>query len=506
LSDSLKKRYAYKLGSKLLSLLLGLVTVGIVPKALGPSGYGTFSFLTFFFARIIKFMKLGTASAFFTKLSARRKESTLIGFYGVFLALISIVVMAFIPISIFLGANEILWPDQLHLYVYTAAGFSLLSMFSKVIHDTNDALGLTVRNEFVFITQNIFLTGMILYYFMTDRLDLNRYFVIHYSMQLYLIVFGAMVIVVYGRYRVREMFSLTRRHVRTYSHEFMSYSHPLMVNSIFILAVAIGDRWLLQKYAGSTEQGYYSLALKLVSICFLFTTSMVPLFTREIATSHEKNDLKKIRRLFNRNIPLFYFIAAYFSMFIALNSKQIVGIIGGEHYLLAAPVIAIMAFYPMHQTYGQMSGAAFLATGRTRTFRNIGVTTGVMGLIISTFLMAPLGGMGVQLGAVGLAVKMVLIQLVAVNIQLWINCKYLDLSFAKYFMHQLFVPVILIMVAYLSLSIVMRFELNSIGEFIVNGVIYTGLTFSILLVLPRLIVMSRAEILSYLNILKWKTN
>ena len=497
MSDSLKKRYAYKLGSKLLTLLLGLVTVGIVPKSLGPSDYGTFSFLTFFFARIIKFMKLGTASAFFTKLSARQKESTLIGFYGIILVLISIMVLAFMFGAILVGANETLWPDQLPLYVYAAGGFSLLSLFSKMIHDTNDALGLTVHNELVFITQSVFLTGLILTYYMTDQLDLDTYFFIHYSMQIYLILLGTMIIVVYGKYKFRKIFSLSRERISIYAREFMSYSHPLVFNSIVVLVVGVGDRWLLQKYAGSTEQGYYGLAFKLVSICFLFTTSMMPLFPRELSISHKQNDKRQIRKMFTKNIPLFYFVASYFSVFIGMNAKLIVAVIGGEQYAMAYAALSIIAFYPMHQTYGQMSGAVFLATERTGIIRNIGVSTGIIGIILSVILLTPLNGYGFSLGAKGLAVKLVLIQLVAVNIQLWFNCKYLKLPFIKYVIHQFIAPLILILLAAISSFVSSGIQNNTIVEFFISGIIYTFLTIIIILAIPKLLALERDKLLGY---------
>ena len=90
--DSLKKRYVAKLISSVANGLLGLLVVALVPRVLGPSSYGVFTFLTTFFSNIISFFDTGSSMAFFTKLSKRPMEKTLIGFYLIFMMIIRIAI------------------------------------------------------------------------------------------------------------------------------------------------------------------------------------------------------------------------------------------------------------------------------------------------------------------------------------------------------------------------------------------------------------------------------
>ena len=69
--DSLKKRYTAKLISNLVKFVVSLVTLGMVPRALGPEGYGDFGFLTNFFQSTMKFLKTGGPTPYYTKLSNR---------------------------------------------------------------------------------------------------------------------------------------------------------------------------------------------------------------------------------------------------------------------------------------------------------------------------------------------------------------------------------------------------------------------------------------------------
>ena len=79
--DSFKKRYFYKLFSNLITLVIGMVTVGIAPRALGPLNYGNFTFLNNFFKPMMPFITFNSSLAYLTKLSKRPNEKKLSIFY-----------------------------------------------------------------------------------------------------------------------------------------------------------------------------------------------------------------------------------------------------------------------------------------------------------------------------------------------------------------------------------------------------------------------------------------
>ena len=76
--DSLKKRFIYKLASSIFSFAIGIITVGIPARALGPTSYGDFTFLTQFFRPILNFFTFNTNIAYFTKISKRPEEKKII--------------------------------------------------------------------------------------------------------------------------------------------------------------------------------------------------------------------------------------------------------------------------------------------------------------------------------------------------------------------------------------------------------------------------------------------
>jgi O-antigen/teichoic acid export membrane protein len=300
---------------------------------------------------------------------------------------------------------------------------------------------------------------------------------------------------------------IPKHQILTYAKELYQYSHPLFVLALVGLFVGILDRWFLQVFSGSVQQGFYGLSYQIGAICFLFTSAMTPLITREFSIAYAKQDFTQMSYLFRRYIPLFYGIAAFFSCFFAMQAKNVAYIIGGAKFLDASLSIAIMAFYPIHQTYGQLSASVLLATAQTGLYRNIGIAFMIIGLPITYFLIAPVDMMGLNTGSMGLAIKMVLIQFIAVNVQLYFNSKYLKFSFLKYFAHQIVCVGCLLLLVWLSLKVVdyLQISSNIVINFLLNGIIYSISVAGLTYFLPSLFGLTRKDIRSFFQLVRRRT-
>jgi hypothetical protein len=107
-------------------------------------------------------------------------------------------------------------------------------------------------------------------------------------------------------------------------------------------------------------------------------------------------------------------------------SKQIVKILLGESYSHGWPVLAIMLLYPIHQSMGQIGGTMFLASRQTRMYTRISIVMMLISIPVSYFVVAPASGPwmgGLELGALGMACKMVMLGVISVNIQAWVIAK-----------------------------------------------------------------------------------
>ncbi|MGC9065446.1 MAG: lipopolysaccharide biosynthesis protein [Candidatus Ratteibacteria bacterium] len=499
--DSLRKRYFYKLFSNLAVYAMGLVTMGIIPRALGPKAFGDFNFLTNFFSQVVSFFDMGSSTGFFTKISQRQKESSLFIFYLWFAGLLAIIILLGVSLAGIFHLSHRLWPGQSILFVYCGALWAIFNWIFNVLNQATDAYGLTVSAEMRKLYQKLFGMILIVVLFYYNLINLGSFFLYQYLIQFFLI--GAFLMVLQQNKKLPSVWRISRETARNYTKEFISYCYPLFIYSLISLITGIFDRWILQYYSGSVQQGFYGLGYQIGTICFIFISSMTPLFIREFSVAYGNNDKDRMVFLFRRYIPFLYTVTAYFSCFAATQADVLIKILGGSQYIPALPSVILMSLFPIHSVYGQLSGSVFFATGNTKLYRNIGVPFMIFGSILTYILIAPQNKFGLNMGATGLALKMILLQFLLVNVQLFFNTKFLNISFLRYLGHQ-----ILIILVFGLFALIARFftqflaDKNFIAGFILSGAAYTILVGIFAFYFPRIFGLYRQDIQFFITLIR----
>lgn len=492
--DSLRKRYAYKLFTNGAGLVVSLAIQALIPRGLGPRAYGDYSYLTNFFTQVVGFFDTGTSLAFYTKLSQRPREHAMVAFYFCFGTFVFATLLLITTLLSSSPLSILVWPNQKNKFIYLAFGLGILLWFVQILGNMADAYSITVKAELIKVVQKVIGLLLIVSLFSMGLLNLENYFLVQYALALFL---GIALLRLMRRQGVLGTLSPVK--LASYVKEFYHYCHPLFIYSLVALLAGLFDRWLLQRYGGSIQQGFYGLSFQIGAVCFVFTSAITPLIMREFTIAFAKQDLLQMAHLFRRYIPLLYGIAAFFSCFIAVEASNVAYIFGGAKFHYAALAITIMAFYPIHQTYGQLSGSVFYATAQTRLYRNIGIVFMIIGLPITYFLIAPKDMMGLNAGSTGLAVKMVLVQFFGVNVQLYFNLKLFKLPFWKYFAHQIFCVASLLLVAYVSVGSIdyLQSSTNIVINFILSGALYSLLVAGFTLLVPALFGLTRNDVQTF---------
>jgi O-antigen/teichoic acid export membrane protein len=506
-SDSLNKRYLFKIFSKILTAPLLLFVQALLPRGLGPEMYGKFIFQTNFFQQVVAFFDSGTSLAFFTSLSKNLGDKSIIRFYGGY-SIVAAIVIFFVTSLVFLfGLGDSIFPNQEVEYIFLALLFSVVTWWSEVIYKIIDAYGLTIAGEKIFIYQKFISLFILfaLYYF--GFLTLLNVFIYNFFILTILIVWWTRCLYLQGIY-IFNIPPISSEEVKVKSVYFWNYSSPLLFYSFSGVIIALFDNWLLMKIAGPIQQAFFGLAFKLSAISFMFTGAMTQLITREFSIAHGNNDKVQLATLFRRYIPLLYFISSIFSVFFITNAEVFTNIFGGDEFRNGTIPVAIMLLYPIHQTYGQLSGSLFYSTGQTKLYRNIGISMMPLGLVFTWLALSPNHLGGFELGALGLAIKTVFLQFIAVNVQLYFNSKYLKLSFLKYLIHQFFTLIILFSIAFLSKWAISLLINSLVLSAFLSGVMYLIFILLVIYIFPQVISMMKQQrdeyILRGLQIIKSK--
>lgn len=414
MSDSILRRFGATLMTNAVSSGVSFVASLIVARHLGPQTYGDYAFLIASFAALNTWLELGTPTAFYTFLSKGRDARAHASLYAGWLALRLVLVaaaVAFLPR---------LWLDNVWLGHPRGLVFgAFAAFFSSVV----------VRGYLVQLAESTRKTVFI-------QSALAVLSLVHLAFVVFLRLSGALSVpalfgLIAAEYAVLSAWFAWRfdrgllgpdaagPDRRTLAARYVKYCAPLALYAGLGFAADFGDRWLLQRFGGSAQQGYFSLGQQFATIALLATTSLLNIFWKEIAAAEELADRTRSRELYSRSSRLLFFVAAAGGCFLAPHSRILLALTAGARFSDAAPVLALMLLYPAFQSLGQLNGAFFYATEDTRTHVSISSLGLAIGLPLTYFTLAPRDAVipGLALGAAGLAARLWLVQAAIVSLQ-----------------------------------------------------------------------------------------
>ncbi len=500
--DTLKKRYFYKLSTNFVGLFINLFTEAIIPRALGVISYGDFNFTTTIITQFLNLFEFRTSTCFYTKLAQRPKENKLILFYSavtllIFLVLIvSVVGITFSPFRQFVFQGQS-WVIIIYVLFLVMLNW-ILDLFVKIM----DAHGATVPLEKMRLANRVLGILLLVLLYFSNHLNLDNYFYYQYLLIILLLFFLYRYLKKHGYLLFGS--TLSRGEFASYFKEFYRYSGPLGLYVVLQFISICYDRWMLQHYGGSYQQGIYSFSYSISNFCFLFVVAMIPLFTRELSVAAGKSDIARMGELYRLYVPMLYAVTAYFCCFIFVESKACIALFGGEEYSSANLTLKILAFQPLVSVYSNLNGSVIYANGRTNLFLKLSLFFTPLGMLV-TYLALTNSLWGFNFGATGLAMKGVGLELVTVIIILFVNTKFLKLSFRNYLMHMIFSVLPFLFFAYSSHAItqllfqMLNVSSNIIVSFFLAGALYSFFALLVVWFYPKVFGFSRNEIAGQIN-------
>ena len=164
--------------------------------------------------------------------------------------------------------------------------------------------------------------------------------------------------------------------------------------------------------------------------------------------------------------------------------------------------MCIMLLYPIHQSLGQINGVMYYAMELTRPYVVINSIHLIISIIVIYFLLAPSDRLvpGLGLGAVGLSLKMVALQIVTVSVSMWWLCRLQGWAFN--FSYQVISIGLLLLLGFLSHKLVNMAVDESVYVLIrgcISGALYSVAVIMTLYKAPWLIGLTESELKSYIN-------
>jgi len=395
----------------------------LVARGLNPSGYGDLTFLLGSFVAIRALIDMGSSSAFFTFLSKRARGRQFYLFYFSWLVLQFIITLLLVALLIPAGLFEKIWlgqPRETVVLAFVAAFMQqqVWQMVGQIGESARKTIKVQLLNIAVAMTYLAAISLLLVLHDMT----------VHGILWVTISLYAVAAILSFRLLRERNTGYIEEAlSYKQMLREYWMYCKPMLSLAIAGFLYAFSEKWMLQKFGGASQQGFFQIASQFAQVSLLATVSIMNIFWKEIAEATARGDHNRVAVLYTKINRGLVMLSTVIAGLLLPWSQQIVAILLGSTYVDAWPVLAIMFVYPIHQSMGQIGGTMFMACGNTKKYVVLSITTMIFTLPFLYFALAPTSGVliaGLGLGAIGMACYMVLTSVIAVNIQAWVIARH----------------------------------------------------------------------------------
>jgi len=397
-----------------LKVIVSFATGILVARGLGAEDYGTLAFLIASFTNSRMLLDMGTSAAFFTFISKSERPLQFFFYYGCWLGIQLIISLAFIVLIAPDDWIDSIWQGQQRFMVILtfAAIFSQQTIWMAITH-VSESQRLTIRmqktNLYIVLCHFI----VVLLLVRTETIAIE-----------YVLLFIALEFLLASVYMIR--FFDYPSTVSDYSlqetfREYRDYCMPLLPFVWISMVSALANRWLLQHFSGSSEQAYYAVAVQFSTVAFLIATPVFNILWKEVSETKHQGDFAKLHYVYGRISRSVILISACFAGVCLPWTEAIISAVLGPQYMAAVMPLKIMLVFSLWQSLGAVNINMLYALELTTARTVIGISFALISLPLTYYVLAPNGAYlpGLDLGASGLALKMVLLGASTQNVCAW---------------------------------------------------------------------------------------
>ncbi|HEV8661315.1 MAG TPA: oligosaccharide flippase family protein [Thermoanaerobaculia bacterium] len=417
LSERVLTRFVATLAANILRTGLSFVAGILIARGLGAADYGNLNFLLGSFAAINLILDLGSSPAFYTLIARRKRGPRFFSLYllwtlGVQFCGMLLILGLFLPSSL---VQRIWLGHDRNIVLLAFAVSFVLTQIWTMVSQLGEAVRKTVIVQSAAVVQAlvhlVLIVGLLHFHLLSVSTIL--WILIAEFVLLALILGPWMLRANLAPSDVEESWSSVLK-------EFAVYCRPMVIYGFVGFVYQFADRWLLQKFGGAKQQGFFSIGQQFATISLLATTSILNVLWKEVA--EEKAEPGRSLALYNSIRRALYFLAAWLSCGVIPYTRELLALTVGADYSGATLATALMLFYPIHQSLGQIQGTYLLAIGNTRAHAAIGMFSMLTSIPVAYFVTAPPTAFipGLGLGATGVVIKMVSLQLLSVGLQTFV--------------------------------------------------------------------------------------
>ena len=349
IKKKIAKNTVISFSGKIISSLLGLVSVAFIARELGPEGFGNYNIVVAFLYVFSVFADFGLYNYLTREVSIKGADEKKI-VSNVFISRV-ILLLFFYTLSFVVVYFIPSYSYEIKIGILLASlGFVFLSL-SQVLMGIFQKYLKTILPAVADITARAIQLALVLYLYMKGANFLD-----------FLIVFilGAFINFVLVYYFARKIIPFKIQYKKEESINILKQSWPLAVSSVLVLIYFKGDTIIMSFLKDSADVGVYNLSYKIIeNIIFfpaMFVGLVMPLLSRYFKLS--MGDFKKV---FQKSFDFLNVISIPLVFGGFYLSSGIINIIGGSEFTDSVAPLRILIFSIFFIFLGALFGNAIIA-------------------------------------------------------------------------------------------------------------------------------------------------
>ena len=323
----------------MLRAVITFATGILIARELGPSEYGEITFLLGSFIAIRALLDMGSSSAFYTFISRQPRSNRFFRIYLNWLGLQFLISLALVSLIIPSGLFEKIWLGQFRGTVALAFMATFIQQqIWPMIGQIGESARKTIQVQLLNIAVACIYLAVIWLLFRFDNISvLNVLWAL-------ISVYGIAAILGYRLLRPKTAENLPEsKSFQQILNEYWIYCKPMLGLAVAGFIYSFADKWMLQRFGGATQQGFFQIASQFAQISLLATVSILNIFWKEVSEARAKGDYGRVSVLYKKINRSLVILSAAIAGLLFPWSKQIIAVLLGPireawQYLLSVSV------------------------------------------------------------------------------------------------------------------------------------------------------------------------
>ncbi len=398
----------------------------LLTRTLSVTEYGIFSILSATITVLTTLLVFGLPFFVVTKLSGYKHVQKV-------KAIISIFVFEFIILVVITAFLFIPWIQNIILYYLKIPGYrfefqlSLLIMFVGTLFALAASYlaanrKLEIQSFVFFLRTCLWRILLILVFFFFGNFTLKHVFYLWFIGMIITFI----VLLMYLKKDIAFFFTKIKSISYGIFKKSIVFSLPLLLFFTSGLVISLADKYMINFFNGPELTGIYSLSYALVSMILSFSGVISGVLYPHLAKAW--NEKKEHNILFNAMLKynLIMVLPAMVGLFVLRN--QIITLISGPEYLLAAPAISILIAFPLFAALITILTNNLMLRDKTRMIGYVYTGGAVLNIILNLFLIPKLGINGAAIATISSYLFMYIVFHFATKDQFSWNFKFLRIE------------------------------------------------------------------------------